>query len=418
MIFRIIRIRKMFPWLICRTMEKDNPGSMKAAKILNRLAAGSLLIGLGQGAQFALLPLIVAMTGLSPALLGGIVGGGTLVGLLGALVWGRIADRRGYRRVAVWAVAVYAIAQALMLLALFGATRDWLTAGGLAAVIAVVRLAHGFSVAGIQPVLQGWCGVLTDAAGRLAGLAKLSAALSLGRLVGPLLATAGALSPLLPFGLVALFALPILALIARLPDPAPPPSVTTGRLRLDRALASGFLMTLALGQIYATLGLYLQARDGLTAVAAASAMGLSLSLAALAALGVQGLVLPRLALTPGSARPGQMAAFALGLGCLTPLWLRGAMGAALGASLISLGATVLAAMTAARVSLRAAPGQHGRAAGGQSAAQNLGYAAGAAAGGLLFQSAPAAPLLAAASCAAVLLILESMPHSGDGSRSP
>lgn len=384
---------------------------MKAAAILNRLAAGSLLIGLGQGAQFALLPLIVAMTGLSPALLGGIVGGGTLVGLLGALLWGRMADRQGYRRVAVWAVAVYAAAQALMLLALFGAQQDWLTAAGVAAWIAVVRLAHGFSVAGIQPVLQGWCGVLTDAAGRLAGLAKLSAALSLGRLVGPLLATAAILSPLLPFGLVALLALPILAVIIRLPDPVVTPALPAERRRLrpDRALAVGFLMTLALGQIYATLGLYLQARDGLTAEAAAGGMGLSLSLAALAALGLQTLVLPRLALTPRLTRPGQIAAIALGLGCLVPLWLRGIIGAALGASLISLGATMLAAITATRVSLGAGPGQHGRAAGGQSAAQNLGYAAGAAAGGVLFQIAPAAPLLAAAACAAALLLLESLP---------
>lgn len=384
---------------------------MKAAAILNRLAAGSLLIGLGQGAQFALLPLIVAMTGLSPALLGGIVGGGTLVGLLGALLWGRMADRQGYRRVAVWAVAVYAAAQALMLLALFGAQQDWLTAAGVAAWIAIVRLAHGFSVAGIQPVLQGWCGVLTDAAGRLAGLAKLSAALSLGRLVGPLLATAAILSPLLPFGLVALLALPILTVIIRLPDPVVAPALPAERRRLrpDRALAVGFLMTLALGQIYATLGLYLQARDGLTAEAAAAGMGLSLSLAALAALGLQTLVLPRLALTPRLTRPGQIAAIALGLGCLVPLWLRGIIGAALGASLISLGATMLAAITATRVSLGAGPGQHGRAAGGQSAAQNLGYAAGAAAGGALFQIAPAAPLLAAAACAAALLLLESLP---------
>ncbi|GFZ94393.1 hypothetical protein GCM10011497_25710 [Elstera cyanobacteriorum] len=384
---------------------------MKVAAILNRLAAGSLLIGLGQGAQFALLPLIVAMTGLSPALLGGIVGGGTLVGLLGALLWGRMADRQGYRRVAVWAVAVYAAAQALMLLALFGAQQDWLTAAGVAAWIAVVRLAHGFSVAGIQPVLQGWCGVLTDAAGRFAGLAKLSAALSLGRLVGPLLATAAILSPLLPFGLVALLALPILAVIIRLPDPVVTPALPAERRRLrpDRALAVGFLMTLALGQIYATLGLYLQARDGLTAEAAAGGMGLSLSLAALAALGLQTLVLPRLALTPRLTRPGQIAAIALGLGCLVPLWLRGIVGAALGASLISLGATLLAAITATRVSLGAGPGQHGRVAGGQSAAQNLGYAAGAAAGGVLFQIAPAAPLIAAAACAVALLLLESLP---------
>lgn len=391
---------------------------MKAAAILNCLAAGSLLIGLGQGAQFALLPLIVAMTGLSPALLGGIVGGGTLVGLLGALAWGRIADRRGYRRTAVWAVAVYAIAQVLMLLVLYGATQDGLSVGAMTALIVAVRLAHGFSVAGIHPVLQGWCGVLTDAAGRLAGLAKLSAALSLGRLVGPLLATTAILSPLVPFGLVALLALPILAVIIRLPDPVMIPTRPAERYRLrpDRALAVGFLMTLALGQIYATLGLYLQARDGLTAEAAAAGMGVSLSLAALAALGLQTLVLPRLTLTPGGGRLGQIAAIALGLGCLVPLGLPGIAGAALGASLISLGATVLAAITATRVSLRAAPGQHGRAAGGQSAAQNLGYAAGATVGGLLFQTFPAAPLLAAAACTAVLLILESLPRPADERR--
>ncbi len=394
-------------------MNQDNQMPIKVPGILNHLAAGSLLIGLGQGAQFALLPLIVEMTAISPAVIGGIVGAGTLVGLIGALFWGRLADRTGYRRAAVWAVTVYALAQALMFLMLCGAERDWLAAGGILTVITVARLAHGFAVAGVQPILQGWCGVLTDAAGRLKGLAKLSAALNLGRLIGPLTATSAVLSPLLPFGLVALLALLVVALIVRLPDPASPPSPSENAMRWslfpDRAMVSSLLMTLALGQIYATLGLYLQARDGMTAEAAASAMGLSLSLAALAALGVQTVILPRLTLRPHSVRIGQVAALVMGFGCLTPFWLQGVIGATLGACLISVGATLLAAMIATRVSLNAAAGRHGQAAGRQSAAQSLGYAAGAGVSGILFQTVPDAPLLAAAACAGVLLILESVP---------
>jgi MFS family permease len=170
------------------------------------------------------------------------------------------------------------------------------------------------------------------------------------------------------------------------------------------------------GQIYGILGLYLQAAASLSDGEATAVMGGILSAAALAGLGVQILVIPRLKLDE-KRHHGVIAAFAsiliVILGALAPILADGIGGGIVSACLLSVGATLLAALMTARVSLRAALGRLGRAAGRQSAAQTAGYAAGAALGGFLFQLLPTAPFWCAAVVGLFLLASEHMDQRGN-----
>jgi len=403
-------------------MENETQGAINLPKILYHLAAGSLLVGLGQGAQFALLPLVVGLTRLSPATIGAIVGLSTLMGILGALLWGRIADSYGPKRAALWAMAVYGLAQIGLLLSLIAARDEVLAGAGLAGAILAGRLLHGLSVAGIHPVLQSWASRLTGAADRLRGLARLSAGLNIGRLIGPTLAAAAIWHPLLPFILIAFLAFPGLLVLAALPSvnvipvASPAAPLACRPRRFDWSPVSGFLLTLMVGQIYGILGLYLQAAASLSDGEATAVMGGILSAAALAGLGVQILVIPRLKLDE-KRHHGVIAAFAsiliVILGALAPILADGIGGGIVSACLLSVGATLLAALMTARVSLRAALGRLGRAAGRQSAAQTAGYAAGAALGGVLFQLLATAPFWCAAVVGLFLLASEHMDQRGN-----
>jgi predicted MFS family arabinose efflux permease len=303
------------------------------------------------------------------------------------------------------------------------AARDEVLAGaGLAGAILAGRLLHGLSVAGIHPVLQSWASRLTGAADRLRGLARLSAGLNIGRLIGPALAAAAIWHPLLPFILIAFLALPGLLVLAALPSvkavpiDSPAAPLACRPRGFDWSPVSGFLLTLMVGQIYGILGLYLQAVASLSDGDATAVMGGILSAAALAGLGVQILIIPRLNLD-AKRHHGPIAAFSsifiVILGALAPILAEGIGGGIVSACLLSVGATLLAALMTARVSLRAALGRLGRAAGRQSAAQTAGYAAGAALGGFLFQLLPTAPFWCAAVVGLFLLASEHMDQRGD-----
>ncbi|OOE59499.1 hypothetical protein BZG13_03835 [Salinivibrio sp. ML323] len=127
-------------------------------------------------------------------------------------ILGRISDQYGPKFVVLQALAGMAISFALLLAATLGAQSSanpwpWLALAVLARVI------YGLTVAGMVPANQHWAVLLAGEARRMQAITSISIGLSLGRLAGPLIASAVlVISPYASLALMLL--LPLLGAIA------------------------------------------------------------------------------------------------------------------------------------------------------------------------------------------------------------
>lgn len=169
-----------------------------------------MVMGIGQTALLTTLPLLMQRTGLALEFITMILASGSLAFLAGAPCWGLLSRHLGPRCIVAVALAGFGLSHMLLFWQL-GQGSDW---EGQGKTLLAGRFLYGLTVSGLVPTCQAW--LLAGACQRQqrAVLSRFSAALALGRSLGPAL-VAGSLwlSPSGPFLLVALSAWPVLLML-------------------------------------------------------------------------------------------------------------------------------------------------------------------------------------------------------------
>lgn len=359
-----------------------------AGSEVGRLSLMAATVGFGQSALLALVPIVSDATGLGAPAIGAIGFLGALAFLVAAPVWGY--REGGLRRRFMLLAWLMAGAQLLFLGVLAAGPMPIAAAFGL---LALARVVYSAAAAGVMPHAQAAVVRMSAPEKRPAALARLSAGLGIGRVLGPLVTLPGA-AGLMP-ALAAMVAMPLILLAA--PDIAPARQGEQSHRKRDLAraalplLAIGFALTLGFGQIQMTLGLFLQARFGLDVHEAARWGGITYALVAIGMIAVQIGIVPRLANRLARNLRIGLAAFALG---------SVGMGFAPSVAMVVLGAVIAGAGIALATPAytawlvdRVAPQQQAAAAGWLASLHVLGQGAGALTGGFAFALSPQAPFL-------------------------
>jgi MFS transporter, DHA1 family, tetracycline resistance protein len=266
----------------------------------------------GFGIVIPLLPLYAERFGAGAVAAGWLVAVYSLMQFFFAPAWGRLSDRIGRRPV--------------LLVGLFGSALSYLAFGlaGSLAVLFIARAVNGIMGANIG-VAQAYIADVTPREDRARGMGMIGAAFGLGFIFGP--AIGGVLSrfgPEWPFlGAAALSAVNGIVAWFRLPESLPPharaaqparaglrarlATVVDASPRLRRLYATGFLTTLALAAVEATLALWAARRWGLTQ----ESIGYGFAAIGLVAAVAQGFLVARLV-----KRIGERRSALLGLGLL------------------------------------------------------------------------------------------------------
>lgn len=364
---------------------------------VDRLSLMAAAVGFGQSALLALVPIVSDATGLGAPAIGAVGFLGALAFLVAAPAWGqREQGLRQRFRLLAWLMAG---AQLLFLGVLAAGPLPFVAAFAL---LALSRIVYSVAAAGMMPHAQAAVVRTSSPDKRPAALARLSAGLTLGRVLGPLVTLPGA-AGLLP-ALVAMAAMPLVLLAA--PDLASarqegsaPRSWAPARAILP-LLAIGFALTLGLGQIQMTLGLFLQARFGLDVHAAARWGGITYALVAAGMIAVQIVLVPRLTHEPLRNLRIGLAAFALGSAGagLAPSMALVMLGAVTAGAGIALATPAYTAWLVGRV----APQRQAAAAGWLASVHVLGQGVGVLTGGLAFALSPPAPFIISAALGLVI----------------
>ncbi|HET8791529.1 MAG TPA: MFS transporter [Modicisalibacter sp.] len=263
-----------------------------------RISACAALLGLGQNGLLVALPVLVARFGLPLSQWAGLILLGSMLFLIGSPFWGRVADRHGARLVVMQALAGYTLSFAMIAAALWLTAQGMLSSAAMLALLVLARVLYGLTVSGMVPACQQWALALHGredrGEGRIAALASISAGLSAGRLLGPLVAAASlSFSAYAPFVIMLLGALLALALLRGVPRPAPKPRAQTQAASLLPApgnlpyLGMALLLAMSVSLMQLGLPMALQQALDVNATRAGHLMGILLSLGALGALSVQ-----------------------------------------------------------------------------------------------------------------------------------
>lgn len=366
---------------------------LQGAKAMRRtavaLSLAAVVMGLGQTTLFTFLPLLMHHTGLDLANLTLAFAIGSGLFLVGAPLWAWLSDRLGRRLVVGVALVGFGLSHVLLLWQVWQGPL-W---QGQNATLLAGRVLYGLTVSGLIPTCQAWLADMTTPDQRLAAISRLSAGLTLGRLLGPALAAASIwLHPLGPLWLVALAAWPALLAL-----PLARSQSTTVRAvektifpwrRLGLWLGFAAAMQLALGQVQYTIGPWLTQRFLLEPSQASAQLGWMLTACAIVVMVLQLGVIPRCKpsralLLLGSAAlvsAGGLLAFGTGM---VAIWL--------GFLALGIAAAFLVPTYTTLASLAAGPAHQARVAGAVAATHTVGFSLAAALAGGLFGLWPPAP---------------------------
>lgn len=366
----------------------------RARRRLLPLGLAAVAMGLGQTTLLTALPLLMERTGLSLAQLGAGLALGSGLFLIGAPLWTRASERLGRRPVVALALLGFAVSHALLLWQA-GCGPQW---RGQQSALLLGRVLYGLTASALVPTCQAWLGDLVPPVQRLAVLSRLSAGLTLGRLLGPALAAASLwLEARGPLWLLALAAWPALLVLPLATAPERRAPVTApGGLRwrpLLPWLAFAFAMQAALGQLQYAIGPWLALRFDLRADEAATQLGAMLSACAAVILALQWWLLPRL--RAGHAML-QVGGAALALAALAFVLAPRPWAVWAGFAVLGCGSALLVPAYTARASLAVGDGRQSRASAGLAMAHTLGYSASAGVAGVLFGWWSPAPFWVAA----------------------
>lgn len=265
------------------------------------LLLAALAIGTGQTTLLGAVPLLMTHTGLTLADVTISFAIGSALFLVGVPLWSFVGLRCGRKLVVAQALIGFVLSHAVLLWQLHaGPSLDqqgtWLLGG---------RALYGLTCCALIPAAQVWLSELNTANSRLVALSHITAAMTLGRLLGPALgAVSTAWSTLGPFWIVALVGWPpLLGLMACRtiqPNPAPPRSPNTGNPSMSvwPLLMIAAMTQFALGLIHYGTGPWLSTTLRLNDVDASRHLSWLLSGTTLVMLLTQVYVLPRCRLEP------------------------------------------------------------------------------------------------------------------------
>ncbi|MFC3024092.1 MFS transporter [Vibrio zhugei] len=190
------------------------------SKSLVVISLTAALMGIGQNGLLVSLPFLVAQSAFSLSTWSILIAIGSFLFLPSAPFWGRVSDRHGPKNVVLQALLGMAVSFALLytcaVLSQDASIYEVLCLIGLI----VARVLYGCTVSGMVPASQHWAIVLCGQERRLHAITAVSIGLSVGRLVGPLLAIL--LLKISPFApLMSMIILPLVALVAAYCLPAP-----------------------------------------------------------------------------------------------------------------------------------------------------------------------------------------------------
>ncbi|ARF48509.1 MFS transporter [Pantoea stewartii] len=292
------------------------------------LAISAGLLGVGQNGLLVAIPVLVAQTSLSLSVWAGLLTLGSMLFLPASPWWGKQIARQGSKPVVLWSLAGYGTSFLLLGLGCALLSVQAVSAPIGLGILIIARVFYGLMVSAMVPACQVWALHRAGEEKRMTALATISSGLSCGRLFGPLCA-AGMLviHPLAPLALLVVAPLLALALLLPLQRSAPQPAVTRKNARLRPHCLPYLLCALLLAATVSLMQLGLSpalARQFAGQTAAIShQVAWLLSVAAIASLSAQFLVLHPQLLTPLSLLISAGILMALGLGMMltTSLWL-------------------------------------------------------------------------------------------------
>jgi MFS family permease len=376
------------------------------------LVLGAVLVS--YTAQQLLSPVLAPLSrevGLGEFQLGLVITTAALVFTLSSLVWGRVADRWGHRRVLLTGLVLGAAGMAA-----FALVCRWALAGDpppttvLLAMLLTRSALFGLGAGAVPVAALAYAGSTTTGqeqrtrAVSLVGAAQ-AVSLVLGPGLGGALAVLDLLAPvyLAPL-LLALVAVAVAVLLPRPPRAAAGgdgghrgPSLAPWDVRIRPFLAVGFLLYLSLGMMQVIIGFLVQDRLALDARDTAASVGAAFFVTGLVLVAVQAVVVPKLRWAPARllrvGAPIAAVGFAV-LAVAPQLWSITA-----GMVVIALGLGLAMPAYAAGASLRVGPTEQGAAAGLVNATTGTTFVVGPLVGTGLYAAAPALPVwLGAVSC--------------------
>lgn len=380
---------------------------MTAHKIASRLSVTVSTIGFNQTAFIALVPLIATATGLQTGEIGFAAGLGAIAFVVSAPLCGMLGARMGAQRALSWLGLVLVLAQLIFLALMIAGPLPYVLALGL---LVISRVVYGAASAGIMPVAQAWISGLLPQKERTVALARLSAGLGIGRILGSAAAVTASVMPLLPVILLVASPLSLLLVPAAKNTGGKAGQHTSGRTclspfdrRLLPFLGLGFLVTMCFGQVQMVLGPLLQLRLAVGPAGATAAAGITLIVVALAMIATQILVIPRLRLDNRSCVILGTVLLAAGVlfVAAVPLAYASLGGLVMGGA----GMAIATPNYLGWLTGQMEQAEQGGAAGWLASAHVLGQGAGAISGGYFFTISAQAPLVASAILAAMAALL-------------
>ncbi|MCX2698823.1 MFS transporter [Ochrobactrum chromiisoli] len=386
-----------------------------ALKLSSRLSVAISTIGFNQTAFIALVPLIATTTGLQTGEIGFTAGLSALVFVISAPFCAMLGTWIGARRALSGLALGLLAAQIIFLILMVAGPLPYAFALGL---LVVSRVIYGIASAGVMPIAQGWISGLLPQNQRSGGLARLSAGLSIGRILGSAAAVTANILPILPLALLVISPLSLLLVRGAKDRTAEAGQPFTGRIylspfdgRLIPFLALGFLITMAFGNIQMVLGPWLQLRFAISPAQATAATGLTLIIVAFAMIATQIVLIPRLRLA--NRTTVLIGAALLVSGVMLVAVTRAASINLAGLVISGIGTAIATPNYLAWLTSRMQQSEQGAAAGWLASAHVLGQGAGAIAGGYLFTISTEAPLAACAILAVIAALLAALMKTGN-----
>lgn len=158
------------------------------------VALSSIAMGSGMTINFVVVAPLAREAGLTEMQVAGVLTLSTLLYTFSIPIWARLADRFGRKNIMIFALFSMSLANLAFLFGLSAALSGVVTGLSVFFLLASLRAFFGLFSSGLQPASMAAITDATTSANRTAGLGQISAAISVGSIIGP--AGAAALAPI------------------------------------------------------------------------------------------------------------------------------------------------------------------------------------------------------------------------------